>query len=177
VEPDFDLAVLAVEAGERVAVGDRDDPEMLGQRGAGQDQQEQGGGGECGAVHESRLIEVLWKLDSWVGSQDCQCFGRNGLKSHEVHKAISANQSSGSFIRDGCYAGQTQLAILLGEGDRHLRREFYEAVQIDDIAAMPCQRFGRCWLDFNHAIEVQFPRVTGESDCRLRRYVPETVEM
>ena len=32
VEPDFHLAVLAVDAGERVAVGDRDDLELLGQR-------------------------------------------------------------------------------------------------------------------------------------------------
>ena len=36
VEPDLHLAVLAVEAGERVAVGDRDDLELLGQRGAGE---------------------------------------------------------------------------------------------------------------------------------------------
>jgi hypothetical protein len=43
VEPDFDLAVLAVEAGERVAVGDRDDLELLGQRGAGEGQEE----GDC----------------------------------------------------------------------------------------------------------------------------------
>ena len=36
VEPDLHLAVLAVEAGERVAAGDRDDLELLGKRGAGQ---------------------------------------------------------------------------------------------------------------------------------------------
>jgi hypothetical protein len=36
VEADFDLAILAVEAGERVAVGDRDDLELLGKRGAGE---------------------------------------------------------------------------------------------------------------------------------------------
>jgi hypothetical protein len=58
VEPDFDLAVLAVEAGERVAVGDRDDLELLGQRGAGQGEEDEGGGedeageGHGGQVHK-----------------------------------------------------------------------------------------------------------------------------
>ncbi len=46
MEPDLHQSVLAVEAGERVAIGDRDDFEMLGQRGAGERQEEAGGGGE-----------------------------------------------------------------------------------------------------------------------------------
>jgi hypothetical protein len=46
VETDLHLTVLAVEAGERVAVGDRDDLELLGQRGASQGQEEESSGGE-----------------------------------------------------------------------------------------------------------------------------------
>ena len=48
VEPDLHLAVLAVEAGKRVAVGDRDDleGELVGQRGAGEGEEEKDGGEE-----------------------------------------------------------------------------------------------------------------------------------
>ena len=55
MEPDFDLAVLAVEAGERVAVGGRDDLEMLGQRGAGERQEEEGGGAGSAARFMNRV--------------------------------------------------------------------------------------------------------------------------
>ena len=46
VEPDFDLPVLAVEAGERVAVSHRHDLELLGLRDAGEGQEEEEGGGK-----------------------------------------------------------------------------------------------------------------------------------
>ena len=61
VEPDLHLAVLAVEAGERVAVGDRDDFELLGQRGAGQDQQEEGGGEDGAGVGHGGSVTGIAK--------------------------------------------------------------------------------------------------------------------
>jgi len=55
VEPDLQLAVLDVEASERLAVGDRADLELLGQREAGQGQEEEGAGRQKGR-HERSLV-------------------------------------------------------------------------------------------------------------------------
>ena len=55
VEPDLQLAVLDVEASERLAVGDRADLELLGQREAGEGQEEDGAGRQKGR-HERSLV-------------------------------------------------------------------------------------------------------------------------
>ena len=78
VEPNLHLAILGVQPGERVAVGDRDDLELLGKRGAGQGQEEEGGGGEEGAEKRQRrsLADYLRLRLAAATRSECWCFAR-----------------------------------------------------------------------------------------------------